>query len=55
MSKKSGDNDKLPLTNEELTIELLKTLNTNIAELVKVSKDIDYKLWVYAKNDGFIK
>jgi hypothetical protein len=56
MQKKIFEHEpELDKTNEELTIELLKTLNANIVELVKVSKDIDYKLWAYAKQDGIIK
>ena len=53
--KKLLEVDIGPMTNEEITIELLKTLNTNIVELVKLSKDIDFKLWAYAKKDGLIK
>jgi len=55
MAKKLLEVDAGPKTNEEVTIELLKMLNSNIVELVKLSKDIDFKLWAYAKKDGLIK
>ena len=44
-----------PLTESETVIHLLTQINTNLQELVKASKDIDYKLWAYAKKDGIIK
>lgn len=44
-----------PLTESEVVIHLLKQINTNLQELLKASKDIDYKLWAYAKRDGVIK
>lgn len=39
----------------EVVIHLLKQINKNLEDLVKLSKDIDYKLWAYAKKDGIIK
>jgi len=39
----------------EVVIHLLKEINSSLQDLVKLSKDIDYKLWAYAKQDGVIK
>ena len=45
-------NDK---TESEIMISLLTSINERLSELVKLSKDIDYKLWAKAKQDGLIK
>ena len=43
------------MTESEVTIHLLKQISVSLQDLVKLSKDIDYKLWAYAKQDGVIK
>jgi hypothetical protein len=55
MVKKLLDLTVEPKSNEEISIDLLRTLNKNIEELIKLSRDIDFKLWAYAKKDGVIK